>query len=353
MNTDTIKYIPDEVWEQILDNLPQLNPIYVPILLVLEASGFRISDTLLLKKDCLDLRKDGWWLVGDIRKVNYKDHKVPITEEIAAVIKAQITLVEKYSNDSNPEGFLFPNPTGKRKGLPITQTVFNDNINILAHRYNITDLSGEIFRIKNHAFRHRYGVKMINNGMNILHLQKLMAHASPEMTLVYAQKKDNTLRTEWAKAVNNGAVRLSLNGSVIDANLEDQAKENGLELEWIRHNMDSIRLDHGFCIKSPKLSCDFLDQTLEPPCIKNNCRSFHVDQTFLNYYKEQIAKIESDIEIYKKTNSIRSIELIQPKLQRYKDIAASLEGGNGIQGLSKERREYKVDERNEVHFHDQ
>lgn len=347
MNADTIKYIPDEVWEQLLNHLPKLNPLYVPILLVLEASGFRISDTLLLKKDCLERRKDGWWLVGDIRKVNYKNHKVPITEDIASVIQAQASLVEKISNDSNPNGYLFPNTDGRRKGMPISAKVFNDNINLLAHQCNITDASGKIFRIKNHAFRHRYGVNMINNGMNVLHLQKLMAHASPEMTLVYAQIKDNTLRNEWEKAISKGAVRLSSNGTVIDADLEEQAKENGLELEWIRHNMDSIRLDHGFCIKSPKLSCDFLDQTLEPPCIKNNCRSFHVDQTFLDYYKEQITKIEFDIKIYKKTNRIRSIELIQPKLQRYKDIAASLEAGNGIQGLSKERREYTADERNE------
>jgi hypothetical protein len=113
--------------------------------------------------------------------------------------------------------------------------------------------------------------------------------------------------------------------------------------------MDSIRLDHGFCIKSPKLSCDFLEQTLEPPCIKNNCRNFHSDHTFLDYYKEQIIKIESDIEIYKKPNRLRSIELIQPKLKSYKDIASSLEVGDGIYGLSKDRREYTNNERKEVY----
>ncbi|MGG1442497.1 tyrosine-type recombinase/integrase [Brevibacillus laterosporus] len=107
-------------------------------------------------------------------------------------------------------------------------------------------------------FRHSYGVNLINNGMNILHVQKLMAHASPEMTLVYAQIHDQTLRDEWEKARNNGAVRLDTHGEVIVADLAQQAEENGVELEWIRHNMDSIRLDHGFCVKSPKLHCDFM-----------------------------------------------------------------------------------------------
>jgi hypothetical protein len=55
-------------------------------------------------------------------------------------------------------------------------------------------------------------------------------------------------------------VRLNPNGNIIEADLAKQAEEKGLELEWIRHNMDSIRLDRGFCIKGPKLSCDFIEQ---------------------------------------------------------------------------------------------
>ncbi|SIT01033.1 hypothetical protein SAMN05421787_1101 [Virgibacillus pantothenticus] len=124
------------------------------------------------------------------------------------------------------------------------------------------------------AFRHRYGVNLINNGIKLLHVQKLMAHA----TLVYAQIHDNTLRKEWGKSREAGAIRLGVQGDVVMADLKQQAEENGLELEWVRHNMDSIRLDHGFCVKSPKLNYEFLNQTIEPPCIKNNCRNFHVDK---------------------------------------------------------------------------
>jgi hypothetical protein len=84
--------------------------------------------------------------------------------------------------------------------------------------------------------------------MNILHVQKLMAHMSPEMTLVYTQIHDTTLRKEWEKATSNGAVRLNTGGKIIATSIEKQADENGIELEWLRHNLDSIRLDHGFCI---------------------------------------------------------------------------------------------------------
>ncbi|WP_017795204.1 hypothetical protein [Oceanobacillus kimchii] len=162
------------------------------------------------------------------------------------------------------------------------------------------------------------------------------------------QIHDKTLRNEWERTRQAGAIRLDLQGEVITADLKQQAEENGLELEWIRHNMDSIRLDHGFCVKSPKVSCEFLNQTIEPPCIKNNCRSFHVDQTFLSYYEEQIAKIVSDIKIYKKTGRTRSIEIIEPKLKRYQDIVDGLKKGENIYGLDKRRREYVEEEREEI-----
>ncbi|MGG4510782.1 hypothetical protein ABEP00_13205 [Heyndrickxia sporothermodurans] len=138
---------------------------------------------------------------------------------------------------------------------------------------------------------------------------------------------------------SNGAIRLNQGGKIIATSIEKQADENGLELEWLRHNLDSIRLDHGFCIKSPKNNCDFLEQTLEPPCIKNNCRSFHVDQSFLDFYNDQISKIEADIHIYQKSGRNRSIEIIQPKLKRYKEIRDGIIQNGGIYGINKSRRE--------------
>jgi len=256
------------------------------------------------------------------------------------VVLTQQELTKRNSTfDANPFNYLFPTYRGKRRSQPISKDNVVNSLNKLAIENNIVNEKGDIYRCKAHAFRHRFGVSMINNGMNILHVQKLMAHASPEMTLVYAQIHDTTLRKEWEKAINKGAVRLLHSGKIKAANIEQQAEENGLELEWIRHNLDSIRLDHGFCIKSPKHNCDYLEQTLEPPCIKNNCRSFHVDQTFLGYYNEQIANMESDIQIYKNSGRDRSIEIIQPKLRKYTDIRDEIINNGGIYGHSKSKRE--------------
>lgn len=74
---------------------------------------------------------------------------------------------------------------------------------------------------------------------------------------------------------------------------------------------------------------------------KNSCRSFHVDQSFLDFYNEQILKMESDIEIYQKSGRYRSAEIIQPKLKKYKEIRDGIINNGGISGLPKTRRELK------------
>lgn len=341
-----IKYVPDYIWNQIIENLDGLDKEYSYILLILEASGFRISDVLGLKTDCLSKDNDQkWWLIGDQRKVKYKDHKVPISDEIARIIKTQIAITKEKSNSqNNPENFLFVRISGPRKGKPVPAQAIERVMNKFMQEYNIKEKDGRIHRFKAHSLRHRYGVNLINNGMSLVHVQKLMAHASPEMTLVYAKIHDNTLRDEYFKAKNLGALRLDPTGDVVKADFVIQAEENGLELEWIRHNFDSIRMDHGICVKSLKVNCDYLEQTLEPPCIANNCRSFHVDRTFSDYYKSQLEKLENDIEIYNRTGKERSLQFAVKKRERYKKILNGIEQNGGIFGMPKEIREYQNNE---------
>ena len=44
--------------------------------------------------------------------------------------------------------------------------------------------------------------------MNLLHVQKWMAHASPEMTLIYARLLDETMRKSWEEATKQGLFRI-------------------------------------------------------------------------------------------------------------------------------------------------
>lgn len=344
---DNPKYIPDYIWDQVVENIHLIGDRYIPIILIMEGTGFRGTDVLGLKINCLEKDNKGdYWLVGDQRKVNYKDHKVPISVELAKVVIAQQEICkQKSTSENNPDNYLFVSYRGPRKGKPQTTATLSTVLNNFAKKVNIRDVNGEIYRFKNHAFRHRYGVTLINNGMSIVHVQRLMAHASPEMTLAYAKIHDQTLKDAYFKAKSKGGVRFDIEGALIKSNIDEQALENDLELEWVRHNYDSIRMDHGMCIKSTKMKCDYAEKVIEPPCIANNCRSFHVDSSFGDYYKSQIAALEKDIKIYEKNGHVRSLEFANKKIESYRKVLNEITEHENVSGIPKERREYVGEER--------
>jgi hypothetical protein len=51
--------------------------------------------------------------------------------------------------------------------------------------------------------------------------------------------------------------------------------------------------------------------------------------------------MESDIQIHQKSERNRSIEIIQPKLRKYKEIRDGIINNGGIYGHPKSRRESK------------
>lgn len=78
-------------------------------------------------------REDGWWIIGEQRKVKDKTHRVPVSEEIAKVVIKQQELTKKTLLETNPFNSLFPTYGGTRKGQPISRGNVVNNLNKLAH----------------------------------------------------------------------------------------------------------------------------------------------------------------------------------------------------------------------------
>src|SRR5260221_2701735 len=105
-----VKHIPHVVLAQLDTHLQHLHPTYIPIIILLRASGWRISDVLYLKLDtCLEQDGDNYYLVGDIHKTHVLGHKIPITRDVAAVVLTQIEWVkQQYAPEENLKRWLFP-----------------------------------------------------------------------------------------------------------------------------------------------------------------------------------------------------------------------------------------------------
>jgi integrase len=337
-----IKYIPEMVLTQLEENLDHLTPAeYIPEVVLLRATGWRISDIMNLRYDsCLERTAQGWWLCGDISKNNVLNHRVPITDEVAAVVQAVIDDVkEKGTLENNPNKLLFVRLDGLRKGRSPLGEHIQQALNRLAKKYNIVDDQGRLFHFKNHAFRHTKGVELINNGMNLEHVQKWMAHATPEMALHYAKILDTTLRKSWEEAIKNGLFRIDTTGKLVKVDTSDIQNEDLLEWEYIRYNLDAVRTPYGYCLKPNKEECKHQLN----PCL--TCRSLCTTPDFIPQYEEEIREVKAVIGRGKAQSRTIWVEKNEALLERYEAVLTVLKEGHTHHMAGKKGREYVGEER--------
>jgi integrase len=347
-----VKYIPQGVLDQLDEHFQHLAPSCIPIVILLRASGWRISDVLYLKLDtCLEQEGNGkYWLVGDIQKTRVLGHKIPITQEIAAVLRTQITWIKQhYTPEENPKGWLFPasktrgqgNSKRLKQGEPLAARGVNEALNYIGVKYQIKDEQGNIFRFKSHAFRHTKAVELINNGMSLVMVQQWMAHASPEMTLIYAKILDETMRSQWEKTVQRGIVQFN-DGKpeyVPGKKLLPMAGSNAFDPERVREHRQNVKMALGSCLKTAKIVCKFV----ELPCF--HCPAYVLtpdDLPALQAYEQQILE---RIEIGKQAGNMHWIEVNQRNLdERVRPAIAMLKEGQIVAKSEKYEREYTPDE---------
>lgn len=189
-----VQYIPQVVLSQLDTSRQHLPLVYLPIVILLRASGWRIADILYLKLDtCLQQTADKFCLVGDMQKTRTLGPQIPLTGEVAAVVLAQLAWVKQhYTSEENPKRWLFP--ASKKKSQLNSQRCVRRNplggrgvrqaLDHLTEKNQLRDEQGVLFRFGLHAFRHTQGVERLKAGMSLVLVQQWMAHASPAMPLI-------------------------------------------------------------------------------------------------------------------------------------------------------------------------
>ncbi len=337
-----IKYIPEDVVEQLAallshdprDLAPAMSEKdqdYIPMIILLMETGFRISDVLNLRyHTCLIKTNHQWYLRGDIQKTQVRDHTIPITDAVALMVQACIQCRQNPSSvEHNPAHYLFVRTYGSRRGLPPTPHAVADTLNRWAETYRIRDATGQIFHFRNHAFRHTKAVELINNGMSLLTLQKYMAHCSPEMTMVYAQITDATLKQEWQHAQEQRRPMFQINiatGQVVEADAAVIAWEK------VRINLEAAKVPMGYCMASRNLGCPYV----ETPCL--TCHNFCTTPASLPEFDDEVIQTQAliqstrDMPIWNEKNQ-RRLEVLQ-------SIRTTLAQGAVHHPAGKARREY-------------
>ena len=332
-DTNKINYIPDCVLQQLFDNINNLGSDIVPIVYIMYRTGLRISDVLNLKQNCLIKLNNKYWIVADIKKVYIKNHKIPIDDEIANVLEVLINTSKTYSTeDNNPDKFIFVRYKGSRKGRPYSKNWIQKKLNLLAREYNITDESGNIYYFKNHAFRHTYAVKMLNNGADILTVQELLAHASPEMTMCYSKLLDDTKRKVFDKVVKQGVFSFSESNELKD-DTNGEIPSDIIDMLYTNHKLNALDTPYGTCMQRKAGKCNFAKQ---PPCLTcnngNPCRDLCIGafEGDIDKYNILINSTKNMIENAKIYNRIEMVNENTELLSLYENIYSKISQGNII-----------------------
>lgn len=328
-----IDYVPDFVLEQLFDNINNLHKEVIPVVYTMFKTGLRISDVLGLKQNCLVKLNNTYFITTDIKKVYVEGHRIPIDGELANILSVLIDNAEKYSNeDNNPENYIFVRYNGSRKGKPYPQKWIQEKLNLLAINYNITDELGNRYHFKNHSFRHTYAIKMLNGGADILTVQELLAHASPEMTMRYAKLLDDTKRKVFDKAVKQGIFSFDESYKLKEEN-DGEIPSDIIDMLYTNHKLNALDTPYGTCMQRKNGKCSYAKQ---PPCLTCNngspCKdlcvgAFEGDTVKYEILINSTKTMIENAKIYNRTEMISENEEL---LKLYEDIYSKISQGSVI-----------------------
>ena len=155
----------------------------VALYYVLAHGGLRISELLDLRIRDIDLTN------GRLRinagKAN-KDRIVYLTQTATNALQRYEQTVPNTPND-----MLF-----SLHGQPLTYSTAYKRLRAFARLAGVPDVSPL-------RLRHTYATTLLNNGMTITALRKLMGHENLNTTLIYARLADTTVRYQYQQAMEN------------------------------------------------------------------------------------------------------------------------------------------------------
>ncbi|HHT7240209.1 tyrosine-type recombinase/integrase [Bacillus cereus] len=344
-----IDYITDFVLEQLFTHLNDLHSEVIPVVWIAFKTGLRISDVLGLTTDCLVQLNGKYSIITDIKKTYVQAHRIPIDEELANILAVLIQKSKENSNqDNNPEGLIFVRYRGSRKGKPYLQNWIQIHLNALVKRNNIVDEDGKLFHFKTHQFRHTYAVKLLNGGTDIITVQELLAHASPEMTLRYAKLLDDTKRKAFESVINQGVFSFDWNGKVQEIKADEDIPKDILQALWQDHKLNAMDNPYGTCHARLKGDCPHMEAL---PCLTCNggspCKDLAIGFSELDAekYEMHVKTTARAIEVAKQHGRGDMVEKYERNLQRYQGILENIREGHIIFGRQ-ERMKRKVGIRN-------
>jgi len=146
------------------------------ILATLYGTGLRVSEATSLNVHDLDRSRGVIWVRGGKGR---KDRQVMLSESLREVLAA-------YWRWKRPTEWLFP---GGKAGCPLSpRTVFGTC-------RKAAQLAGIAKKVHPHSLRHAFATHLLEDGVNLVVIQKLLGHADVRTTALYLRVSDTAIRS--------------------------------------------------------------------------------------------------------------------------------------------------------------
>lgn len=315
---DEIQYIPEEVWNQLDENLCHLPEQLQRMILVIRTTGLRGGELLNLPLDCLRVRGNQWRLRFTTEKYNIED-ELPIIPDLVVIIKEQQGYIKKHFKDSYNKLFCSNvkySHTFKPKPQVMRLNSFNRWLNQLAQKYNICAKSSqEPWNFTSHQFRRTVATIMTNAGVRDLIIQKYLRHRSPDMQRHYKHVLQQVLGEEYQELMKEKKY-VDISGKVIAS-----YKPNNPITELMRRKMHQITTQYGECHRP----------NIKEPCQTVNacwrCEHWQTSTDDLFYLHEDLERLNKEILIAEQLGMIRQH---QGLIEDYKHLATRIQGLENI-----------------------
>jgi integrase len=268
-------------------NLALLEPTTRHLVIVMIETGLRVGDAVVLPFDPVVDDSVGWPCLRYITAKTRVEQLLPLSIPAATAIEAQQAEVTRRWPNGSP--WLFPDPGRNPDGvLSYPYRLLLSRLKKWEARIGLHDERGRTVRVTSHQFRHTLGTRLINAGVPQHVVQRVLGHASPEMTVVYAQLHDATVRQAFERYQ---ATRVDITGEILDF---DPAAPTATA-EWIKHHLNKIQaaLPNGYCGRPPQQDCPHPNACLTCPDFQTTVEFLDIHRRHANSTTVLIAAAEA------------------------------------------------------------
>lgn len=179
-------------------------------------------------------------------------------------------------------------------GMPLNKLAFVYAVQKLIEKKGIRDAVGKTYHFRTHSLRHTRALEYAEQGMPIGIIQQILGHCSLQMTLHYAKVSENALYERWKETVKLNLFHLKISRQT-EKTGTGQEQEESIRYEYIRKNLDAVRVPFGACFKPSKIAC----RQQMSHCLE--CPSFCSTRENIPEFEEEIRRVLELIYISRKT----------------------------------------------------